>query len=67
MNVESPTHAMADVYESYEDKRSEFINKFQLIEWQVGAMFAMGGQIVGLEGFGCHDTFKRIFDKLVKT
>ena len=67
MNVESPTHAMADVYESYEDKLSEFINKFQLIEWQVGALFAMDGQIVGLEGFGCHDTFKRFFDKLVKS
>jgi hypothetical protein len=67
MNVESPTHAMADVYERYEDKLSDFINKFQLIEWQVGAVFAMDGQIVGLEGFGCHDTFKRFFDKLVKS
>ena len=67
MNVESPTHAMADVYASYEGKLSEFINKFQLIEWQVGAVFAMEGQIVGLEGFGCHDTFKRFFDKLVKS
>ncbi|MFO7970197.1 MAG: DUF6569 family protein [Desulfobacterales bacterium] len=67
MKVESPTHAMADVYESYEDKLSEFINKFQLIEWQVGAVFAMNGQILGLEGFGCHDTFKRFFDKLVKS
>ncbi|RZB36278.1 MAG: hypothetical protein SRB2_02103 [Desulfobacteraceae bacterium Eth-SRB2] len=67
MNVESPTHAMADVYESYEGKLSEFINKFQLIEWQVGAVFAMDGKILGLEGFGCHDTFKRFFDKLVKS
>ncbi len=67
MNVESPTHAMADVYESYEDKLSEFINKFQLIEWQVGAVFAIDGQIVVLEGFGCHDTFMRFFDKLVKS
>jgi flavodoxin len=67
MKVESPTHAMADVYESYEDKLSEFINKFQLIEWQVGAVFAIDGKIVGLEGFGCHDTFKRFFDKLVKS
>jgi hypothetical protein len=67
MSVESPTHAMADVYESYEDKLSEFLNKFRLIEWQVGAVFAINGQILGLEGFGCHDTFKRFFDKLVKS
>ncbi len=67
MSVESPTHAMADVYESYEDKLSEFLDKFRLIEWQVGAVFAIDGKILGLEGFGCHDTFKRFFDKLVKS
>ena len=67
MSVESPTHAMADVFDSYEDTLSEFLSKFQLIEWQVGAVFAINGQILGLEGFGCHDTFKRFFDKLVKS
>jgi len=67
MSVESPTHAMADVYESYEDKLSEFLDKFRLIEWQVGAVFAIDGKTLGLEGFGCHDTFKRFFDKLVKS
>lgn len=67
MRVSSPTGAMADVYESYEDSLSEFLNKFQLIEWQIGAVFAIDGQILGLEGFGCHDTFKRFFEKLVKS
>ena len=67
MRVSSPTGAMADVYESYEDKLTEFLNKFQLIEWQVGAVFAINGRVVGLEGFGCHDTFKRFFEKLVKS
>lgn len=67
MSVESPTHAMADVYESYEDSLSEVLKKFQLIEWQVGAVFAIDGQVLGLEGFGCYDTFKRFFEKLVKS
>ena len=67
MGVESPTYAMADVFDGYEDKLSEFLNKFRLIEWQVGAVFAIDGQILGLEGFGCHDTFKRFFEKLVKS
>jgi len=67
MSVESPTHAMAYVFDSYEDTLSEFLNKFQLIEWQVGAVFAIDGKILGLEGFGCYDTFKRFFDKLVKS
>jgi hypothetical protein len=67
MEVPSPTAAMADVYESYEDSLSESLKEFQLIELQVGAVFAINGQIVGLEGFGCHDTFKRFFEKLVKS
>ena len=67
MNVAAPTGAMADVYESYDGKLSEFIDNFKLIEWQVGAVFAINGQILGVEGFGWHDTFKRFFDKLVKS
>ena len=38
-----------------------------MMECQVGAVFAIDGQILGLEGFGCHDTFKRFFEKLVKS
>ena len=67
MKVAAPTGAMADVFESYEDKLSEFIDKFKLIEWQVGAIFAINGQVLGLEALSCHDTFKRFFDKLVKS
>jgi hypothetical protein len=67
MGVESPTYAMADVYESYEDKLSEFLDKFHLIDLQVGAVFAINGQILGLEVFGCHDTFTRFFEKLFKS
>ncbi|MFO7555885.1 MAG: DUF6569 family protein [Desulfobacterales bacterium] len=67
MEVHSPTAAMADVYESYEDPLSEFLKNFQLIDWQVGAVFAVDGRVIGIEGFGCHDTFKRFFDKLVKS
>lgn len=67
MKVNAPTGAMADVFDSYEEKMSEYQSKFQLIEWQAGAIFAVNGQVLGLEGFGCHDTFKRFFDKLVKS
>jgi ARG and Rhodanese-Phosphatase-superfamily-associated Protein domain len=67
MEVPSSTGAMADVYESHEDLLSEFLKQFQLIELQVGAVFAINGKILGLEGFGCHDTFSRFFEKLVKS
>lgn len=67
MNVEAPTGAMAEIYGSYESGLSDFLKAFQLVDWQVGAVFAINGQVLGLECFGCHDTFKRFFDKLVKS
>ena len=33
----------------------------------MGAIFAINGQVLGLECFGCNDTFKRFFNKLVKS
>jgi len=67
MNVSAPTDAMADAYDSYEDKISDFLKAFRLIEWQVGAIFAINSQVLGLECFGCSDTFSRFFNKLVKS
>ncbi len=67
MNVSAPTAAMADVYDSYENKLSDFLQEFRLIEWQIGAVFAINGQVLGLECFGCSDTFIRFFEKIVKS
>ena len=67
MRVSTPTGAMADVFDGYEDRLADFVDKFQLVEWQVGAIFAINGQILGLEAFGFYDTFKRFFQKLVKS
>ncbi len=67
MEVAAPTQAMADVYETYEDRLSEFLTVIKLIEFQVGAVFAINGNILGLESFSSHDTFERFFEKLVKS
>jgi hypothetical protein len=67
MKVSTPTEAMADVYDSYEDKLDDYLQAFGLIEWQTGAIFAINSQILGLECFGCSDTFSQFFKKLVKS
>jgi len=67
MKVSAPTRAMADAYDRFEEKLSDYMNHFQLIEWQIGAIFAINDQVLGLESFGCSDTFGRFFDKLVKS
>jgi len=67
MEAPSPTGAMAEIYDCYDERLSEFTQAFQLIEWQVGAIFAIDGRVLGLECFGCYDTFNLFFDKLVKS
>ena len=67
MKVAAPTRAMADAYESYATKISDYSENFQLIECQIGAVFAIDGQVLGLESFGCSDTFGRFFEKIVKS
>jgi hypothetical protein len=67
MNVAAPTSAMSDAYESYENRLSDYLEKFSLIEWQFGAVFAINGQVLGLECFGCSDTLAGFFDRLVKS
>ena len=67
MKVSAPTRAMADAYDSYADKLSDYSETFQLIECQVGAVFAIDGRVLGLESFGCSDTFGRFFEKIVKS
>jgi hypothetical protein len=65
MNVDSPTMAMSDVFTQVKDRLAAYTERFHLIERQVGALFAIDGQVIGLECFGCEDTFARFFDKLV--
>jgi hypothetical protein len=67
MNVSAPTAAMADAYDSCESRLSDFLQAFTVIEWQLGAVFAINGQILGLECFGCSDTFGGFFSKLLKS
>ena len=67
MQVHAPTGAMAAVFEGSEDRLSQYLAAFHLLDCQVGAVFAINGEILGLEGFQCADTFSRFFHKLVKS
>jgi hypothetical protein len=67
MKVESPTMAMADVFDHFEDELSVFNEAFDAVEDQVGALFAIDGAVVGMECFASGETFKLFFDKLIKS
>lgn len=67
MGVRSPTGAMADLFQEQKDRLGEYLKAFHLIDCQTGALFAIHGQVVGLECFGHQKTFAKFFAKLVQS
>ena len=48
MQVASDTAALSDAYESYKERLSGYLEKFSVMEWQCGAVFAINGRVLGL-------------------
>jgi hypothetical protein len=67
LGVASETSAMADIFESFEDRLSDYMKAFTLVDCQVGAVVAIDGQVVGLEAFGSAETFERFFERLIRS
>lgn len=65
LNCYSPTEAMADLYEHTRPRLDSYVNAFQPISEQVGAVFCINGRVAGAECFDSPDTFKKLLQKLV--
>ncbi|GBC93421.1 hypothetical protein HRbin15_01912 [bacterium HR15] len=65
--VFSPTSAMHDVYEYHHARLERYLEGMEPSEKQVGALFALNGQIVGLELFDAPDTFRKMFPKILRS
>ena len=65
--VTSRGGAMADIYEKEQPAVADYRTHFDCLEGQVGTVFAISGQIAGLEGFGKAATFAGCFDKIVES
>ena len=67
LEVESPTGAMADLFQSAGPQIDAYVRAFSATPGQVGALFALGGRVAGLELFDCPQTFARLLPKLVRS
>ncbi len=67
MEAQSPSMAMATIYERETPPIHEYVRHFRLIGSQVGAVFMINGQVVGLDSFGKAESFSKVFKKLVKS
>ena len=65
MGTESPTGAMADLFEQQEDTLPGYRKKFRPVDCQVGAVFAINNQVVGMDCYSFQNTFSKFFTKLI--
>jgi hypothetical protein len=67
LEVRSPTRSMAAIYESHAARIDGFAAAFRPVERQVGALFAIAGDVVGLDLFGEEPTLRAMLPKLVRS
>ena len=70
MDVESHTSAMSEIFESHSDSVEDYVAAFAAqdnLENQVGAVFSINGQAVGMELFDSPETFRKLLPKLLRS
>ena len=67
LGVNSPTRAMSAIYERHANSVEEFVRAFAWKEGQIGAAFAIGERVIGLDVFDHPEVMKRFFGKLVRS
>jgi hypothetical protein len=65
MRVESPTGAMAALFESRHDDLRDYLDAIPTFDGQLGAAYAIGDDVVGVEVFDSDVTFKKLAPKLL--
>jgi hypothetical protein len=65
--VESSTDRMDDVFRAQRREMSEYVAAFPAVEGQVGAVFALGGRLRGVELFDREATLRKLLPKLVRS
>jgi hypothetical protein len=67
LKTASPTFAMFDIYETYTKRIDEYAGAFTASDRQVGAAFAINGEVIGFDLFDSSATFKKLLPKLVRS
>jgi hypothetical protein len=67
LNAYSPTNAMSAMYERHASSLESFVRAFDCQNGQCGVVFAISGQIAGLEIFDYPEVMRRFFKKLIRS
>ena len=66
-DVESPTDAMKDIYESKEKDLADYLDKFPIKDGQKGLLVLINGKVAGMDYISYEHAFKLLHPKLVKS
>jgi hypothetical protein len=63
----SSTGAMYDIFQDHAKRIDDYVTAFTSQDEQVGAAFAINGQIIGVELLDCAPTWQKLLPKLVRS
>jgi hypothetical protein len=63
----SPTSAMSDLYQQQSVRIEDYVHSLTPIANQIGAVFGLDGEVIGLELFDSADTFRKLFPKIIRS
>jgi hypothetical protein len=63
----STTSASGDLFEEQSIYIEDYVKSFSPIMHQIGAVFALDGEVIGMELFDSAETFRKLFAKLVRS
>ncbi len=67
LKTESPTGAMADIYSKHAASIDDYVDALAAKDGQTGAVFAINGEIIGLDLFDYAATLRKLLPKLVRS
>lgn len=67
LRVRSDTGAMADLYRGHAGRIDDYVQAVNASPGQLGAVFAINGQVRGIELFDASRTFARLLPKIVRS
>ena len=67
MQARSATQAMAEIFDRHRASLDSYVEAFAAGDSQIGALFAIGSEIVGLDLFDRHSVLTAVLPKLVRS
>ncbi len=67
LDVMSDSMEMAAIYRKETPAIKEYVDHFELVDHQIGAVFLINGKVVGMDCFGKAETFSKTYRKLTES